>query len=234
MGNNDLGMLLVQLGSREIEAAALEEAGVSWEEIVTGRFPEENMLPPRARDEFPLRGWRSLHTSYPSWASEVLVLAAPSEVRPGRWVLVQLSQDKNGWQFATPGSYAPVPVREVRRQGLRLEWSKTTFSMAKGTQPEIAVVLGNEAASPWNATEEDHGHVQGIVLDHEGNRIGNGWYAHGKVAQLPPLGPGEQTVLPAFLNNPELDGLESGSYQILATLTAVGLRTTAPAGLTVL
>lgn len=233
MGKNS-EFLLVQVGPWEVERSALHQVGVSWEEIVSGRFPEENMLPPRAPDDFPSRGWRRLHTSSPSWALEVLVLGAPSQTSPGRWVLVQLHRDRNGWQVATPASYLPIPVREVRRQGLRLEWSEPNFTMTKGSQPEIAVILINDSASPWHPTEEDHGHVQGIVLDRKGNRIGNGWYAHGKAGQLPLLDQGQQILLPAFLNNPELDELEPGGYQILASLTSLGLRTTTRASFTVL
>lgn len=233
MGNKNSELLMAQLGPWEVERSTLHEVGVSWDEIVSRWFSAENVLPPRALDDFPLRGWRRLHTSYPSWALEVLVLGAPDQASPGRWVLVQLHRDRNGWQFASPASYLPIPVQELRRQGLRLEWSKPNFTMTKGSPPEIAVVLINDSASPWNPSEEDHSHVQGIVLDYEGNRIGNGWYAHGKVAQLPPLDPGQQTVLPALLNNPELDGLVPGGYQIHASLTALGLATTTLARLTV-
>ncbi|MEJ1194306.1 hypothetical protein [Pseudarthrobacter sp. CCNWLW207] len=233
MGNKISELQLTQLGPWEVERSTLHEVGMSWDEIVSRWFSEENVLPPRASDDFPLIGWRRLQTSYPSWALEMLVLGAPDQASPGRWVLVQLHHDKNGWQFAGPASYLPIPVQELRRQGLRLEWSQPKFMMTKGSPPEIAVVLINDAASTWNPSEEDHSHVQGIVLDYKGNRIGSGWYAHGKAAQLPPLAPGQQLVLPALLNNPELDGLVPGRYQIRASLIALGLPTTILASLTV-
>lgn len=232
MGNKN-SELLAQLGPCEVERSTLREVGTSWHEIVSRWFSEENVLPPRAASDFPLRGWRRLQISYPSWALEVHVLGAPDQANSGRWVLVQLHRDGNGWQFASPASYLPIPVQEFRRQGLRLEWSEPNFTMTKGARPEIAVVLINESAGVWNPSEEDHSHVQGMVLDDKGNRIGNGWYAHGKAAQLPPLDPGQQFVLPAFLNNPELDGLVPGRYQIRASLTALGLPTMTVASLTV-
>lgn len=234
MGNEDSDVGLVQVGNWEIGRSALEEPGAGWEQTLAGRFPEEGLLPPRAREDFPLKGWRHLHSSNPPWAIEVLILGAPSELHPGRWVLVQLSRDANGWQFAKPGSYLPVPVREVRRQGLRLEWAKPEFIMSAGSEPEITVVLTNDSAGRWIPTEEDHCHVQGIVIDDQGARIGNGWYAHKQAAQLSALDPGQGAVLPAFLNNPELVGLTSGSYQIVATLTALDLRTATRGSLTVL
>ncbi len=233
MGNKDSTASRVQLGNWEVESSAVEEAGVNWADIVSGRLPQENILPPRAGDDFPLQGWRLLHSSSPAWASEVLILGAPSELRPGRWVVVQLSHDRSGWQFAAPSSYLPVPVRDVRRQGLRLEWAKDEFFMTGGSEPKITVVLVNESTEQWTPTEEDLAHVQGIVLDQHGNQIGNGWYAHKRAAQLPALRPGQRTVLAAFRNNPELTGLPSGPYTILAFLTALDLRTAAPASLTV-
>jgi hypothetical protein len=234
MGNkNSELLLLAQLGPWEVERSALHQAGIPWGEIVSHWFSDQNMLPPRAADDFPLKGWRHLHTSHPSWAQEVLVLGAPDQTNPGRWVLVQMHRDRNGWQFASPASYLPIPVQEVRRQELRLEWSKPNFTMTEGSPPEIAVVLINDSSSPWNPSEEDHGHVQEIVLDANGSKIGNGWYAHGKVAQLPSLEPGQQTVLPTFLNNPELGGLAPATYQIRASLTALGLTTAKLARLTV-
>lgn len=234
MGNDDSDVGLVQLGNWAIGRSALEEPGAGWEETVAGRFPEEGLLPPRAREDFPLKGWRHLHSSNTPWAIEVLILGAPSELHPGRWVLVQLSRDANGWQFAMPGSYLPVPVQEVRRQGLRLEWAKPEFIMGAGSEPEITVVLTNDSAGRWIPTEGDHCHVQGIIFDDQGARIGNGWYAHKQAAQLPAVDPGQRAVLPAFRNNPELVGLPGGRYQIMATLTALDLRTATRGSLTVL
>lgn len=156
MGNDDSDVGLVQLGYWAIGRSALEEPGAGWEETVAGRFPEEGLLPPRAREDFPL------------------------------------------------------------------------------SEPEISVVLTNDSAGRWIPTEEDHCHVQGIVFDDQGARIGSGWYAHKQAAQLPALDPGQRAVLPAFLNNPELVGLTSGSYQILATLTALDLRTATRGSLTFL
>jgi hypothetical protein len=213
--------------------SALEEAGTSWEEIVWGRLPKDDMMPRRTRDDFPLKGWRVVHASSEPWATEVLILAAPSDVSLGRWVLVQLALGSDGWSLAMPASYLPVPVREMRRQGLRLEWAKPEFFMAEGSKPDIAVVLVNESAHDWNPTEEDRCHVQGMVLDDQSEGIGNGWYAYGLTDQLPALGPGHRTILPAFLNNPELDDLQSGHYQLLANLRALDLRVAGPATLTV-
>lgn len=234
MGNSDISVGLVQLGIWEVERSGLEEPGTGWEEAVSSWFPNGNNRPPRAQADFPPNGWRVLHTVNKSpWASEVIILAAPSTAVAGGWVLVQLSRDDNGWQFATPWSYTPVPVRAERRQGLRLDWAETEYSLAKGSKPEITVFLINDSTRKWSPTEEDAAHVQGVVMDQQGNQIGSGWYAHGTSAQLPALEPGQRIELYAFHHNPEFAGLSSGDYQILAFLTALDLRTPSPARLTI-
>jgi hypothetical protein len=233
MGKNDPLEQLIQLGHWDIQRHILEAAGTSWENIVSGRLSKENMMPRRATEDFPLNGWRVLEASSEPWASEVLILGAPSVSSPGRWAVVQLALGQGGWSLAMPTSCLPVPVREVRRQGLRLEWSKPEFFMAAGSKSDIAVVLVNDSIRDWNPTEEDRCHVQGVVRDEQGEGIGNGWYAFGLTDQLPPLGPGQRTTLPAFLNNPELDDLKSGRYQLLANLPALDLRVASPGTLTV-
>ena len=233
MGNDESTSQLIQLGSWDVMRSALEGAGTGWEEIVSGRLPKDDMMPRRTRDDFPLQGWRVVHASNETWASEVLILAAPSQVSRGRWVVVQLALGPEGWSLAMPASYLPVPVREIRRQGLRLEWAKPEFFMAQGSKPDIAVVLVNDSAHAWNPTEEDRCHVQGLVLDNQGEGIGNGWFAYGLTDQLPALGAGHGKILPVFLNNPELDDLQSGHYQLLANLPALDLRVAGQATLTV-
>jgi hypothetical protein len=163
-----------------------------------------------------------------------MILGAPSQVESNRWVLVQVSLDDNGWQCASPfSSCGPIPTKEERRAGLRLDWAKATYSMAVGSRPEINVVLVNESLRAWTPTEEDTSHVQGLVLSQDGEQIGNGWYATGSTPRLPRLQPGQETTLPAFLNNPELKNLPPGDYQMVAFLAALNLRTVIPAKLSV-
>lgn len=234
MGNDGGAPRLVQLGNWDVELSLLERLGAAWDEIVSTWLPAENRLPRRAPDDFPSNGWRIVHTFHPEWAHEVMILGAPSQGEPNRWMLVQLSRDDNGWQFAMPfSSCGPIPTREERRAGLRLDWAKTTYSMAVGSMPEVNVVLVNESVQEWTPTEEDTSHVQGLVLTQEGEQIGNGWYATGSTPQLPRLQPGQETMLPAFRNNPELKNLPAGDYQMVAFLAALNLRTVIPGKLTI-
>ncbi|MDQ1056019.1 hypothetical protein QE394_003947 [Arthrobacter sp. SORGH_AS 212] len=234
MGNYDAAPRLVQLGNWDVELSLLERPGAAWDEIVSDWLPAENRLPPRAPDDFPSNGWRVVHTFHPEWAHEAMILGAPSQVEPDRWVLVQLSRDDNGWQCAAPFSTGgPVPIKEERRAGLRLDWAKTTYSMATGSMPEINVVLVNESLREWTPTAEDTSHVQGLVLTQHGEQIGNGWYATGSTPLLPTLQPGQEAMLPAFRNNPELKNLSAGDYQMVAFLAALNLRTVIPAKLTI-
>jgi hypothetical protein len=234
MGNDDAAPRLVQLGNWEFEHSLLEGPGAPWDDVVSVWLPAGNRLPPRAPDDFPSKGWRIVHTFHPAWAYEVIILGAPSQGDPNRWVLVQLSRDDNGWQFATPySSFGPIPAREERRAGLRLDWAKTTYSMAKGFIPEINVVLVNESSREWTPSDEDTSHVQGLVLNQKGEQIGSGWYVTGSTPRLPKLQPGQRTTLPVFRNNPELESLPTGDYQIVAFSAALNLRTLIPANLTV-
>lgn len=233
MGNEEADGHMIRLGDWDVLRSSLEEPGTGWYNVVAGRVPQERILPKRAGADFPLTGWRVVHAASEPWAAEVLILAAPSTTSPGRWVLIQLALGPGGWYLASPWSQLPVPVHAVRRQGLRLEWAQPGFTAAEGAKPLITVVLVNDSDAVWQPTEADRSHVQGVAFSREGNRIGNGWYASGLTEQLPSLGPGEQAFLPAFLNNPELEGLPKGSYQLMATLTALDLRVGTRAALTV-
>ncbi|MGX5714946.1 hypothetical protein [Arthrobacter sp. MAHUQ-56] len=234
MGNDDRAPRLVQLGNWDVELSLLEGPGAAWDEIVSAWLPAENRLPPRAPKDFPSNGWRIVHTFHPEWAQEAMILSAPSQVESNRWVLVQLFRDGNGWQVASPlSSCGPSPTKEERRAGLRLDWAKTTYSMAMGSMPEVDVVLVNESLREWTPSEEDTSHVQGMVLSQDGEQIGNGWYATGRTPRLPKLQPGQETTLPAFRNNPELKNLPAGDYQMVAFLAALNLRTVIPAKLTI-
>lgn len=234
MGNDDGTPRLAQLGNWDVKLSLLEGPGAAWDDIVSAWLPAENRLPPRAPHDFPSNGWRIVHTFHPEWAHEAMILGAPSQMEPDRWVLVQLSRDDNGWQFAMPfSSCGPIPIREERRAGLRLDWAKTTYSMAMESMPEVNVVLVNESLQEWTPTGEDTSHVQGLVLTQHGEQIGNGWYATGSTPRLPTLKPGQETLLPAFRNNPELKNLPAGDYQMVAFLAALNLRTVIPAKLTI-
>lgn len=234
MGNDDAAPRLLQLGNWDVKPSLLEQPGAAWDETVSAWLPAENRLPPRAPDDFPSHGWRIIHTFHPEWAHEAMILGAPSLGEPDRWMLVQLSRDDNGWQFAMPfSSCGPIPIKEERRAGLRLDWTKATYSMAMGSMPEINVVLANESSREWTPTEEDTSHVQGLVLTRQGEQIGNGWYATGSTPLLPTLQPGQETMLRVFRNNPELKDLPAGDYQIVAFLAALNLRTVIPAKLTI-
>ncbi|WP_307427917.1 hypothetical protein [Pseudarthrobacter defluvii] len=234
MGNDDAAPRQVQLRNWDVELSLLEGPGAAWDDIVSAWLPAENRLPPRAPYDFPPNGWRIVHTFHPEWAHEAMILGAPSQGEPDRWVLVQLSRDDKGWQFAMPfSSCGPIPTKEERRSGLRLDWAKATYSMAMGSMPEITVVLVNESLREWMPTEEDTSHVQGLVLNQHGEQIGNGWYATGSTPRLPSLQPGQETTLPAFRNNPELRSLGAGEYQVVAFLAALNLRTVVPAKLTI-
>lgn len=222
----------VQLGNWDVTTSLLEEPGVSWQDAIADWFPNGS-LPPRRREHFPLKGWRVLDTSRSDWAEEVSILGAPSTEEPGRWVLVQLSRHAAGNHITSPAVFRPLPVQEVRRQGLRLGWSGPEFSMACGGSPDITVVLVNESDIHREPVEEDDSHVQGLVLDLHGQRIGDGSFVHGMAPPIPELGPGQRIELPAFRNNPELTGLPAGEYQLAAILTSLNLRAEGSARLTI-
>ena len=122
MGNDDAAPRLVQLGDWDVELSLLEEPGAAWDDLVSAWLPLESRLPPRSPDDFPSNGWRIVRTFHPEWAHEAMILGAPSQVEPNRWVLVQLSRDDNGWQFASPYSSCDrFPPK--RNAGLACVWT---------------------------------------------------------------------------------------------------------------
>lgn len=226
---------LLQLGHWEVRSQALDGPGMSWDEVLEQRMPADKAVLALAPEDFPNRGWRVVDTTSADWASEVVILGAPSALYAGRWVLVQFARRGNHWLLAQPVSCLPVPPREIRRRGLRLEWTEQEFLFDKDNDKDrsVTVVLKNNSSSPWIPTEEDLSHVQAVIVDGRGKKIGNGWYAYGKSCRLPELGPGEEVMLSTLRNNAELDEIPTGDYRMVAWLTSLGLCTNNEAGLAV-
>ncbi|TDT74711.1 hypothetical protein DFO47_11270 [Arthrobacter sp. AG258] len=226
---------LIQLGVWEVHPQTLKATGVAWEDVVAGRIPKEinGHLPPKAGKDFPSMGWRVVDTRIEPWSDEVLILGAPSTAELGRWVLTQLARGDDGWYFASPMNCLPVPSREHRRQGLRLQWAQERFTRSRQHPRPLDVVLSNDSDTPWFPTELDTEHVQGVVFNNAGQRLGTGWFAHGQAERLPELHPGQRLTLPVVWENEVFEKLAIGQYQIAAHLVALNLRTGAEAGLTI-
>ena len=231
--NSDIGQL-VQLGSWDVWKGALAKPGASWEGILAGRLGDRDIMPRCAPEDFPISGWRVVHTAEEPWAEKVLILAAPSASIAGRWVLIQLAGGREGWWLGGPASHVPVPVREVRRQGLHLKWARDAFLVERGSTPDATVELLNVGDRVWEPTEEDRRHVQGMVLDLQGEQLGTGWYAHGLTDQLPALMPGARVTLPVSFNHTELQHLSPGNCLLAANLSSLHLWTGTRAALRVM
>ncbi|MEV7636267.1 hypothetical protein AB0N71_08825 [Pseudarthrobacter enclensis] len=227
---------MVQLGSWDIRSTMLDGPGTTWPGIIAGHPPLDPAAKPwRAGDGFPEQGWRVVHRDTAPWASEILVLAAPSTVRPGHWITVQLHRSSNGWVLAAPSSNPLVPTKRRRSRGLRLAWAASGFSMPHGEQAALDTVLVNGTGQPWAPAEEDFAHLHGIIHDSRGRRLGTGGIAYGRLG-LPPfpeLLPGGRATLQVTACTPALSGLPAGRYLVLAYLPSLDLRTPDMATLTV-
>jgi len=221
----------VQLGSFEIEGAALEVEGV---DLRTAFRDFEPLQPDHlvADGRLPAGGWRIVGQLGPASGDPAQVaIAAPFPDEQGSWALVVFAHEPLGWRrvVSHPGPLYPTPGRAERRARLTLSWPHASLIFPSGSTPEIHVSLRNVSHQPVGGPDDkdysdDDQHVLAFLLDRSGAPLPHATGINrGTPLSIPRLRPGEEADLPALLVTSIIETLPPGDYGVKAVLPTMEL-----------
>lgn len=201
----------VQIGDTDVELGVLDAEGVALDVVLTDYRPLDvaaitALIESQGGSlrDVPAGGWRVVTHELTHFA--VVTLAAPHPIAAGGWVLLNLVQRDEIWQFGgyDPQPAGPRPGRTSRRRALRLFWPHPIREPA-GAVPTLNVALQNISKATLGGTDdlvygEDSPNVAGWIIEKDGTPLpratGISWSSTGGI---PRLKPGETAELPVHL-----------------------------------
>ncbi|MDQ1218308.1 hypothetical protein [Microbacterium arborescens] len=204
---------LPQLGSSPVDPAALAEAGVTLEELLTSLGLQLDPYTDAA--DVPADGWRVLRQ-----ADGAAFVGAPDPAREGMWFAGQ------GYP-ATPerGLHPhdePIPLRPSpaeRRAGLVMRWP--SIVAADETATDFAVDIVNTGTERWMPTGDDF-QTMGAFTRARDESYSFGYMLSGTPAAVP-LEPGDYARVAVGLSRDIWHELEPGTVWLHAHSPGLGL-----------
>ena len=216
-----------------------QSAGCRWGTMTslpttsTGREASGALISPEADDQMdanirnplPAIGWREITVRKPPNSSDASrCFAAPGS---DGWVRAGFASRSDGpptwWAFPHPRRLRPT--KDLRRKGLRLEWS-APIRLTASELTTVTVTLVNTADTDWIWDPEDHGFVHGQLFDDEGPYFpfNSAWFRYSHADHpLRNLHTGEAMKLRVNFG-PDAAHTSPGHYTVRAHLRQLDLR----------
>ncbi|GGM18772.1 hypothetical protein GCM10011594_43580 [Nakamurella endophytica] len=228
---------MLQLGEVDVSAAVLADRGVPLARLI-GDHGANSVDDLDGRP--PTDGWRVIHGDLVHPGEVLPIVAASWPIGgPDTWIVIRAYRADGQWQTAVEGTGVVArPGRAVRRAGLALEWVTEPATVARGTSPDLRLVLRNIGQQWWTADGNDDNYVEVWAVGQDGDdfpRAGADFGDMGAVVVdvLPSLEPGIAVAVTAAWRHPAgARNLPAGRYVLRARLLCLHLDAP-PAALTV-